>query len=144
MYYKGFFFYLISTLAIPNIYSMDIETFDFPDSIKGNLIILHNKCVDETGVQRRVLRRCSEDKQIPDDPAAKCYLKCMHDNFGVDLEKQVASITHHENQAHDINEHVHKMVAHVQGQCDSIRKFLLKKYTLHITNYIESWICIIF
>uniref|UniRef100_A0A336MWF6 CSON008186 protein n=1 Tax=Culicoides sonorensis TaxID=179676 RepID=A0A336MWF6_CULSO len=111
---------LISFLAAAA-QSFDIETFDFPDQIKGHLIQLSNKCIDITGAERKVLRQCSETGQIPDEPKIKCYLKCLHDNFNVDLEKEVAAITHDDSHQHDINEHVHAMVTHVQERCGDMK-----------------------
>lgn len=106
--------------------SFDIETFDFPDEIKGHLIQMSNKCIETTGAERKVLRQCSETGQIADDAKIKCYLKCLHDNFDVDLEKQVAAITHDDTHQHDINEHVHALVQHVQKNCGDLSKFYVK------------------
>lgn len=112
----------MSLFALVATNAFDIETFDFPDEIKGHLIQLSNKCVETTGAERKVLRQCSETGQIADDPKVKCYLKCLHDNFDVDLEKQVAAITHDDKHQHDINEHVHALVQQVQANCGNISK----------------------
>lgn len=114
--------------------SFDIETFDIPDQIKGQLIQMSNKCVESTGAERKVMRQCAETGQIPDDPKVKCYLKCLHDNFNVDLEKQVASITHDDTHQHDINEHVHQLVEHIQKNCGTISNFFVKELR-QIINY---------
>lgn len=114
--------FLISFLAAAA-QSFDIETFDFPDEIKAHLIQMSNKCIETTGAERKIVRQCSETGQIPDDPKVKCYLKCLHDNFDVDLEKQVAAITHDDTHQHDINEHVHALVSHVQERCGDMSKF---------------------
>lgn len=101
---KSFFFLFLSVLA---------TGFEIPEDIRQSIEKLHKHCIAKTGASIEHIHKCS-DKEIPNDPDAKCYMACMHENHDVDLEARNVEIQHVN---HEINDDIHGLVEDIRKQC---------------------------
>ncbi|XP_063708745.1 general odorant-binding protein 69a-like [Culicoides brevitarsis] len=88
--------------------------FEIPESIQSGLEKVHRDCMEKTQATLDHIHKCS-DKAIPDDPDAKCYLACFHDQLAFDLKNRIFQI---QNVDHPMNDDVHGLLDHVSKECD--------------------------
>lgn len=90
-----------------------INAFDIPEPIRKGIMDLHVRCAKSTQVNIEHIHKCDVN-HIPDDPDAKCYFACLHENATVDLNKKMASI---ENIEMAISDDIHRLIEHIRKNC---------------------------
>lgn len=104
----------IVLLLIAGIYHQLTFGYEIPEALRQSLLILHDKCMEETGASVPHLQKC-KDRYIPEDPDVKCYLHCMISEATVDLEERFQLI---HGVKHDISQDIHDWKTHVNRECD--------------------------
>ncbi|XP_023299237.2 pheromone-binding protein-related protein 6-like [Lucilia cuprina] len=90
------------------------ENYPPPDFLK-QFIIIHDVCVEKTGVTEAAIKEFS-DGEIHEDPALKCYMNCLfHEVNVVDDNGEV----HYEKMKRLIPDDLNKFIQHIIDACES-------------------------
>jgi hypothetical protein len=59
-----------------------MKGFEVPEKFQKLAKMLHNTCIESTGVSEVTLSQC-KNSIVPDDHQSKCYIHCIFDSVGL-------------------------------------------------------------